>query len=123
MASIIASTALQILLLATSAFQGANCSPVNPGERRHVSDDASIMEKRQGGFFSVLGMSGLGDNGLHPRLEIRELQKNTDQWNVYLLGLRRFQNVAQDDKLSYYQVAGTFGYFLAPNFITNVSHP
>lgn len=54
----------------------------------------------------MLGVAGLAGAALHPRLEIRELEKNADQWNVYLLGLRRFQSVDQSDKLSYYQVAG-----------------
>jgi hypothetical protein len=56
--------------------------------------------------FPVLGVRGLGVDTIHPRLEIRELQRNKDQLNVYLLGLQRMQNMAQDDKLSYYQVAG-----------------
>jgi hypothetical protein len=56
--------------------------------------------------FPVLGICGLGAGTIHPQLEIRELQRNKDQLNVYLLGLQRMQNMAQDDKLSYYQVAG-----------------
>jgi tyrosinase len=42
-------------------------------------------------------------------LEIRELQRSPDQFNVYLIGLRRFQNTSQDDKLSYFQIAGMHG--------------
>jgi hypothetical protein len=57
--------------------------------------------------YPVLGVRGLGVGTTHPRLEIRELERNKDQLNVYLLGLQRLQNMAQNDKLSYYQIAGT----------------
>lgn len=41
------------------------------------------------------------------RREIRDLQKNfPDQWNVYLLGLKDFQETDENDPLSYYQIAG-----------------
>lgn len=58
----------------------------------------------------MLGAASVGDGQVHPRLEIRELEKNADQWNIYLLGLRRFQNADQRDKLSYYQIAGMLYY-------------
>ena len=54
----------------------------------------------------VLGVGGLGKDTIHPRLEIRELERNKDQFNVYLLGLQRLQNIPQDDKLSYYRISG-----------------
>ena len=57
-------------------------------------------------FHPILGVRGLGIDTVHPRLEIRELQQNKDQFNVYLLGLRRLQSVGQYDKFSYYQIAG-----------------
>jgi hypothetical protein len=41
------------------------------------------------------------------RREIRSLQKDfPDQWNLYLLGLKDFQEVDENDPLSYYQIAG-----------------
>lgn len=41
------------------------------------------------------------------RREIRDLQNNfPDQWNVYLLGLKDFQETDENDPLSYYQIAG-----------------
>ncbi|KAH7118957.1 hypothetical protein B0J11DRAFT_552225 [Dendryphion nanum] len=48
-------------------------------------------------------------NKIYPRLEIRELEKNEDQWHLFLLGLRKFQDMDQNDKLSYYQIAGIHG--------------
>ena len=63
---------------------------------------------QQAGIFSVIGAASLGDGSVHPRLELRELEKNPDQWNIFLLGLKRFQEVDMSDKLSYYQIAGTY---------------
>jgi tyrosinase len=55
------------------------------------------------GYTVVTGIQG---TGVQPRLEIRQLEKNADQWNVFLLGLNRFMRSNQSEKLSYYQVAG-----------------
>ncbi|KAH8586174.1 hypothetical protein B0O99DRAFT_656959 [Bisporella sp. PMI_857] len=49
-------------------------------------------------------------NGAVPlRIEINELKKNKDAWNLYLLGLQSFYAVDQRDDLSYYEVAGIHG--------------
>ncbi|KAJ3538313.1 hypothetical protein NM208_g5955 [Fusarium decemcellulare] len=40
------------------------------------------------------------------RQELRDFKKDTDAWNLYLLGLWQFQLVPQDKLLSYFQVAG-----------------
>jgi tyrosinase len=98
---------MQLLLLTAPFFHTSNCSPISTIPGSHILEELAL-EKRQSSFFSVLGVAGLSNSTIHPRLEIRELEKNADQWNVYLLGLRRFQAVAQSDKLSYYQVAGTY---------------
>jgi hypothetical protein len=54
----------------------------------------------------VLGVRRLGIDAIYPRLEIRELERNKDQFNVYMLGLQRLQNIPQEDEFSYYQIAG-----------------
>ncbi|KAF2012125.1 Di-copper centre-containing protein [Aaosphaeria arxii CBS 175.79] len=75
-----------------------------------VSDEAlRTLEERQQSVIVTLGAANFGDNNAHPRLEVRELERNTDQWNLFLLGLRRFQNTDQRDKLSYYQISGIHG--------------
>ena len=56
--------------------------------------------------FAILGVGAVGDGIVHPRLEVRKLEQNADQWNVFLLGLRRFMDVNQSDPLSYYQISG-----------------
>ncbi|KAI8651642.1 Tyrosinase [Fusarium keratoplasticum] len=43
------------------------------------------------------------------RQELRELKKNEDAWNLYLLGLWQFELVPQDRLLSYFQIAGIHG--------------
>jgi tyrosinase len=79
--------------------------------RVHARTQAKTLSRRQNttdSIVPVLGLPGLGVTTVYPRLEIRELQRRPDQFNVYLLGLRRFQNTSQDDKLSYFQIAGMY---------------
>lgn len=65
----------------------------------------SQHERRQSsnGTFVVTGVAGAG---VHPRLELRAMQDDADLWNLYILGLRRFYDTDQDDKLSFYQISG-----------------
>ena len=76
---------------------------------RNEDDAEQLLNRRQspanssGGYTIVTGIQG---TGIQPRLEIRQLEKNPDQWNIYLLGMNRFMSSNQSEKLSYYQVAG-----------------
>ena len=90
-------------------------SPVHAQQSKHVVEDLHTKRTPQtadngGPFFSVLGVAGVAGASVHPRLEIRQLEQNADQWNVYLLGLNRFQQMNQTDLLSYYQIAGENSY-------------
>ena len=59
--------------------------------------------------FAVLqGVSKL-PNSIQQRLSIQTLQKNDQQWHLYLISLNRLQDMDQAQKLSYYQVAGIHG--------------
>ncbi|KAI9050620.1 hypothetical protein LZ554_005779 [Drepanopeziza brunnea f. sp. 'monogermtubi'] len=49
------------------------------------------------------------DGSVPVRLEIRQLQKNAKQWNLYLLGLEAFKNLDETKDLSYYGIAGIHG--------------
>src|SRR6266536_1399634 len=63
------------------------------------------LEPRQSGTYAITGIqnSTSGDGSVPFRLEIRQLQANADQWNLYLLALERLQTVPdQSDKLSHY---------------------
>jgi tyrosinase len=75
----------------------------------HARTPMKTLSRRQNtteDIVPVLGLPGLGVTTTYPRLEIRELQRRPDEFNVYLLGLRRFHNTSQDDKMSYFQIAG-----------------
>jgi tyrosinase len=79
---------------------------------RREDDAEQLLERRQSsanssGYTVVTGIQG---TGTQPRLEIRQLEKNADQWNIYLLGMNRFMRSNQSEKLSYYQVAGKLRY-------------
>lgn len=54
-------------------------------------------------YFSVVGVQG---TGVHPRQELRELEKDTETWNLFLQAFARFQAMDQSDKVSYFTVAG-----------------
>jgi len=56
----------------------------------------------------MLWLGNLTFSGSVPlRIEVRDLQKNADQWNLYLLGLDAFKNNTDETKdLSYYGIAG-----------------
>ena len=62
--------------------------------------------------YAVKGVqTNLASNGAVPlRLEIRQLQKNADQFNLYILALDQLQRgPAQTDQLSWYQLSGIHG--------------
>ena len=47
----------------------------------------------------------LGPENPGIRQEIRDLQKNGDLWNLYLLGLSELQRKDSNNSLSYFQIA------------------
>lgn len=61
------------------------------------------VAKADDSYFSVVGVQG---TGVHPRQELRELQKDTELWSIFLQAFARFQAMDQTEKISYYQVAG-----------------
>jgi tyrosinase len=88
--------------------------------KSHIDEVNEALAKRQNSqLIATSGVCSTGtvrsgacnSNGRQssPRLEIRTLQRNADQWNLYLLGMERFQGKSKDDVLSYYQVAGVHG--------------
>ncbi|EWY84513.1 hypothetical protein FOYG_11958 [Fusarium oxysporum NRRL 32931] len=62
----------------------------------------TFLPTKPDGPFIVEGTGGI-------RLELREFKKNTDLWNLYLVGLWQFQQVSEEDQLSYFQIAGIHG--------------
>lgn len=101
--------ALQLLLIVGLLCSSSHSKIVRTHRRRHAVANIHSHIRRQDsttGIYPVLGLPGLGLNNTAPRLEIRELQRNPDLFNLYLLGLQRWQNTSQDDKFSYFQIAG-----------------
>ncbi|KAH8725083.1 common central domain of tyrosinase-domain-containing protein [Phaeosphaeriaceae sp. PMI808] len=64
------------------------------------------VAKADDSFFSVVGVQG---TGVHPRQDLRELEKDAETWNMFLQALARFQAMDQSEKISYYQIAGIHG--------------
>lgn len=88
--------------------------------KRQIDEIADSLAARQNsGYTAITGVcstnansdGSCNDNGRvsAPRLEIRTLKQNADQWNLYLLGMERFQAKDKNDMLSYYQVVGVHG--------------
>jgi tyrosinase len=70
---------------------------------------SKLFERQSSGPIVTTGVKvGVGQNGSLPlRIEIREMQKDTTMWTLYLLGLDFMQrNKSQSDMESWYQVAG-----------------
>jgi tyrosinase len=75
---------------------------VHPLNRRQNTNSSG--QNTNSSSFTIV--TGIQNTSPQPRLEIRQLEKNADQWNIYLLGMRRFMRTNQTEKLSYYQIAG-----------------
>lgn len=99
---------LQLLFILGALCSSAQSKIVRVHRRRHTVTNIHTHTQRQDGIYPVSGIPGQGVNTTAPRLEIRELQRIPDLFNVYLLGLQRWQNTSQDDKFSYFQIAGKF---------------
>jgi tyrosinase len=98
--------ALFVFLQATAAIgHGAHHShAVHRSTDAHLKESRDVLEARANNI-AITGVVG-SNTVLSPRLEIRDLQKNADQWNLYLLGMERFKAKAKTDRMSYYQVVG-----------------
>ena len=88
--------------------------------KRQIDEIAdSLVARQSSGYTAITGVcsTSAGSDGVcdsngrvsAPRLEIRQLKQNADQWNLYLLGMERFMAKDKSDKLSYYQVVGVHG--------------
>ena len=78
----------------------------SPLLRHEVEEVGEPLRRRQD---PTVAITGINAYGVQPRLEIRQLEQNVDQWNIFLLGLVRFQLTDQSNMTSYYQIAGIHG--------------
>ena len=60
----------------------------------------------QGQSTAITGAPG---GGVQPRLEIRQLEAQPDQWNLYMLAMQAFQQTSHNDVMGWYQLAGIHG--------------
>ncbi|KAJ4295617.1 hypothetical protein N0V90_007630 [Kalmusia sp. IMI 367209] len=82
-------------------FTSTQAAPLSNGE-----SCAAIQKTDESTYFSVVGVQG---TGVHPRQELRELEKDAETWNLFLQAFARFQAMDQSDKVSYFQVAAIHG--------------
>lgn len=73
-----------------------------------LSENYPHLFPRQNGAERYI-VQGVNDGVIGVRLELRELQANQPQWNLYLLGLQRMQAADQRDPFSWYQIMGIHG--------------
>lgn len=95
--------ALLLLYLVSSTL----ALPLLKHEVEEISTSTALdLRRRQN---PTVAITGINTFGVQQRLEIRQLEENTDQWNIFLLGLRKFHDNDQSDLTSYYQIAGIHG--------------
>lgn len=95
---------LAVLVLQCAAVTLA--SPLLKHRVYNVQLPGTGLQRRQ---TNTVVVTGIKTFGVQPRLEIRQVQQNADQWNIFLLGMKRFQETDQSDMMSYYQIAGIHG--------------
>ena len=97
--------AMAILFFLQQLSSTSSASPLLRHEVEEVHQKATLHTPQD----QTVAITGINTFGVQPRLEIRQLQQNTDQWNIFLLGMLRFQQTNQTDQISYYQIAGIHG--------------
>ena len=61
----------------------------------------------QGGTYPIVGPNN--SPTVQPRLEVRQLQQNADQWNLFLLAMQDFKAMDQSPIDSYYSISEIHG--------------
>lgn len=76
--------------------------------------DIGAILKRDVTPIPTTGVSFNSSNSSIPvRQEIRDLQKNADLWELYILGVSMMQTINQSDIRSWYQIAGNYRCYLS----------
>jgi len=105
-----------VLLQVTVAFKH--------GAHKHLSHSMNVpVDPRSALVDRASKVVVKGAPGQCPRLEIREMKKNADQWNLFLLAMEKFQNKPKNDPMSYYQIAGIHGRPYVPWDDNPIKHP
>ena len=96
----------------TFATLGVCLSFLATSQAAPLSDGPScavVGKTDESSFFSVVGVQG---TGVQPRLELRELESDTESWNIFLQAFAKFQAMDQSDKVSYFKIAGRSYFFV-----------
>ena len=107
---------LSLATIATSLFLGSSAGQGLTARATNGSCAAVTSTSDDGNFYSVVGVQGAG---VHSRMEIRELEKNPTMWNLFIQALAAFQDMSQEDKLSYYSISGMIN--PRPHFLHMIS--
>jgi tyrosinase len=99
---------------ATTTFSLLNTAHAVPSNSSGPVCGAAIVDDS---YFSVVGVQG---TGVHPRQELRDLEKDTETWNMFVQALVRFQAMDQNEKISYYQIAGMVSLHCCVAITTNI---
>jgi tyrosinase len=95
---------LSIIVLVLNASVSLAARP--DGGPRWPSNHGYLRPRQLASTYPV---TGIQQSSIQPRLEIRQLQEDfPDTFNIYLLGLQKFQQVDQSDPLSWYGIAGRY---------------
>lgn len=99
--------AIIFFIQAAAALHGQHSHHVHrsPEAMRENLEETKKMLAERANNVQITGVP-TGQSSVSSRLEIRQLKKNADQWNLYLLGMERFMAKSKSDRLGYYQVAG-----------------
>ncbi|KAI0482999.1 hypothetical protein GGR56DRAFT_219398 [Xylariaceae sp. FL0804] len=99
-----------VLLLFAFLLPACLCASHEPGPYDFGLDAARRFRKRQySQSFVVGGLPRVNGTALPMRPDIRELHKDEDKWNLYILALSWMQYTDQTSPFSYYQIAGIHG--------------
>lgn len=93
------------LLFLVSLANAAAVQPAPPlhqhqvDELRELRKSANLLGRRQSSNTNFTIVQGVQDTSPQPRLEMRELEKNADQWNIFMLGLNRWMKTNESEKV------------------------
>jgi len=104
---------LLVTLVTTTAAQSLPLHQHQVEALRELRKSASLLDRRQKSNSSFTVVQGILDTSPQPRLEIRELEKNADQWNIFILGLDRWMKTNQSEK-----VGVAHGFYYLPHQLT-----
>ncbi|CAD6439069.1 1e1b8ba9-904a-47e5-873c-05ef1d1af1bd [Sclerotinia trifoliorum] len=93
--------------------QTAQAIPTPQDQRPRGYDygvDVGALLKRDVPHMPTTGVSYIGSNSSIPlRQEVRDLEKDADLWELYILGTSMMQTINQSDIRSWYQISGIHG--------------